>query len=70
VGDYFAGPNHVLPTNGTARFSSPLGVYDFYKRSSYIQYSQKALQRNGRDIAALAEAEGFYHHAQAIRKRM
>ena len=70
VGDYFAGPNHVLPTNGTARFSSPLGVYDFVKRTSIIRYSQKAILKNGKAIAAVAEAEGFYHHAQAVLKRL
>jgi histidinol dehydrogenase len=70
VGDYFAGPNHVLPTNGSARFFSPLGTYDFYKRTSLIRYSSRALRRNGRDIAALADAEGFHHHAQAVRKRL
>lgn len=70
VGDYFAGPNHVLPTNGSARFFSPLGTYDFYKRTSIIEYTSKALRKNGPLIAALADAEGFYHHAQAIRKRL
>jgi histidinol dehydrogenase len=70
VGDYFAGPNHVLPTNGTARFSSPLGVYDFIKRTSIIRYSQKAILRHGKAIAAVAQAEGFHHHAQAVLKRL
>lgn len=70
VGDYLAGPNHVLPTNGSARFFSPLGVYDFYKRTSLIEYSAKALKREGRYIAVLADAEGFTHHAAAVRKRM
>ena len=70
VGDYFAGPNHVLPTNGTARFSSPLGVYDYLKRTSIIRYSQKAILKNGKAIAEIAETEGFYHHAQAILKRL
>ena len=70
VGDYFAGPNHVLPTNGSARFFSPLGVYDFYKRTSLIEYSARALSREGRLIAALADAEGFVHHAAAVRKRL
>jgi len=70
VGDYFAGPNHVLPTNGTARFSSPLGVYDFVKRTSIIRYSQKAILKHGKAIAAIAEAEGFHHHAQAVLKRL
>jgi histidinol dehydrogenase len=66
VGDYFAGPNHVLPTNGTARFASPLGVYDFLKRTSIIRYSKKALQKNAANIAAIANSEGFYHHAKAV----
>jgi len=70
VGDYFAGPNHVLPTNGSARFFSPLGTYDFYKRTSLIRYSPRALARHGKDIAELADAEGFHHHAQAVRKRL
>jgi histidinol dehydrogenase len=70
VGDYFAGPNHVLPTNGSARFFSPLGTYDFYKRTSLIRYSQKAIQKHGPLIAALADEEGFTHHAQAVRKRL
>lgn len=70
VGDYFAGPNHVLPTNGTARFSSPLGVYDFVKRTSIIRYTQKAVLANGKAIATLAETEGFHHHAQAVLKRL
>jgi histidinol dehydrogenase len=70
VGDYFAGPNHVLPTNGSARFFSPLGTYDFYKRTSLIRYTPKAMKKNGPLIAALADAEGFHHHAQAVRKRL
>jgi histidinol dehydrogenase len=70
VGDYLAGPNHVLPTNGSARFFSPLGVYDFYKRTSLIEYTARAIRREGAAIAALAEAEGFFHHATAVRKRM
>jgi histidinol dehydrogenase len=70
VGDYFAGPNHVLPTNGSARFFSPLGVYDFQKRMSLIEYPARALRKHGPAIAALADAEGFYHHAEAVRKRL
>lgn len=70
VGDYFAGPNHVLPTNGSARFFSPLGTYDFYKRTSLIRYTPKAMKKHGPSIAALADAEGFHHHAQAVRKRL
>ncbi|MCL1966953.1 MAG: histidinol dehydrogenase [Fibromonadales bacterium] len=69
VGDYFAGPNHVLPTNGTARFASPLGVYDFLKRTSIIRYNQKALLKNAENIAGIAYSEGFYHHAKAVEVR-
>ncbi|MFB5660901.1 histidinol dehydrogenase [Alteribacillus sp. HJP-4] len=71
VGDYFAGPNHVLPTNGTARFSSPLNVDDFTKKSSIISYSQEAFLRDADDIASLARLEGLEAHARAveIRKR-
>ncbi|MCL2284013.1 MAG: histidinol dehydrogenase [Fibromonadales bacterium] len=70
VGDYFAGPNHVLPTNGTARFASPLGVYDFIKKTSIIRYNKKALLKNGESIAEMANSEGFYHHAKAVTIRL
>jgi len=70
VGDYFAGPNHVLPTEGTARFSSPLNVDDFMKKSSVIHYSKDALFAHGRQIIAMAEAEGLAGHANAIRVRL
>lgn len=70
VGDYFAGPNHVLPTSGTARFSSPLSTDDFSKKSSIISYSGQALQKNGEAIAAFARLEGLDAHARAIEKRM
>lgn len=70
VGDYFAGPDHVLPTNGTARFSSPLGVYDFVKRTSVINYTEKAILKQAKMIAEIAETEGFYHHAQAVLARL
>jgi histidinol dehydrogenase len=66
VGDYFAGPNHVLPTQRTARFSSALGVYDFMKRTSVLRYSQAALAESSSRIAALAEAEGLHAHAQSV----
>ena len=66
VGDYFAGPNHVLPTSGTARFSSPLGVDDFVKRSSVISYSKEALEENGEYISAIARIEGLEAHARAV----
>jgi histidinol dehydrogenase len=65
VGDYFAGPNHVLPTGRTARFSSALGVYDFVKRSSLISYSQQQMNDAARKIAAIAEAEGLQAHANS-----
>lgn len=70
VGDYFAGPNHVLPTNGTARFSSPLNVDDFIKKSSVIYYSKDALLRDGEKIMALARHEGLDAHARAIQIRL
>ncbi|WP_068777210.1 histidinol dehydrogenase [Paenibacillus sp. FJAT-26967] len=70
VGDYFAGPNHVLPTNGTARFSSPLNVDDFIKKSSVISYSKEALLANGRQIMTLARNEGLEGHARAIEVRL
>ncbi|MEH7335193.1 histidinol dehydrogenase [Neobacillus drentensis] len=70
VGDYFAGPNHVLPTNGTARFSSPLNVDDFQKKSSVIIYSEKALKDNGEKIAAFARMEGLEAHARAVEIRL
>lgn len=69
VGDYFAGPNHVLPTNGTARFSSPLNVTDFQKRSSIISYSREAFRANAEKIAAFARLEGLEAHARAIESR-
>ncbi|HET7626937.1 MAG TPA: histidinol dehydrogenase, partial [Bacillales bacterium] len=69
VGDYFAGPNHVLPTSGTARFSSPLGVDDFVKKSSVIAYSERAMRENGGKIAALARLEGLEAHARAVEMR-
>jgi histidinol dehydrogenase len=70
VGDYFAGPNHVLPTGGTARFASPLGVYDFVKRTSLIGYSPERLRRDAEDVIRLAEAEGLHGHAEAVRVRL
>lgn len=69
VGDYFAGPNHVLPTNGTARFSSPLNVDDFQKKSSIIMYSETAFRQNAAKIAAFARMEGLEAHARAIESR-
>ncbi len=69
LGDYFAGPNHVLPTNGTARFFSPLSVDDFIKKSSVISYSRDALQDVSKDIACFAEMEQLTAHANSIRIR-
>jgi len=70
VGDYFAGPNHVLPTAGTARFSSGLSVDHFIKKTSVIAYSEKALRRDGQDIIRLAELEGLEAHANSVRIRL
>jgi histidinol dehydrogenase len=70
VGDYWAGPNHVLPTAGAARFSSALGVYDFVKRTSVVRYSENQLQEVIPKIAALAEAEGLYAHASSAKIRL
>ena len=69
LGDYFAGPNHVLPTSGTARFFSPLGVASFTKRSSYIYYTKEALSEAKDDIVLIAEKEGLTAHANAIKVR-
>ncbi|HYW06419.1 MAG TPA: histidinol dehydrogenase, partial [Longimicrobium sp.] len=70
MGDYFAGPNHVLPTGGTARFASPLGVYDFVKRTSLIGYSAERMRAHAADVIRLAESEGLHGHAEAVRVRM
>lgn len=69
LGDYFAGPNHVLPTNGTAKFFSPLGVDDFIKKSSLVYYSKEALKEVHEDIIAFAKAEGLTAHANSIAVR-
>lgn len=70
VGDYIAGPSHVLPTAGTARYASPLGVYDFVKRTSIVRYAAARLLGDAAAIIALAEAEGLYGHAEAVRVRV
>ncbi len=70
LGDYCAGPNHVLPTSGTARFSSPLGVYDFQKRSSIIEVSEAGAQTLGKIAAELAYGEGLQAHARAAEMRL
>lgn len=69
LGDYLAGPNHILPTGGTARFSSPLGVWDFQKRIQYLQYSAEALLADSADVTVLAREEGLEAHARAIESR-
>jgi histidinol dehydrogenase len=70
LGDYLAGPNHVLPTGGTARFASPLGAYDFVKRTSIIQATPAAISTLGPTVAILARMEGFEGHARAIEQRL
>ena len=70
LGDYLAGPNHVLPTNGTARFFSPLSVDSFVKRMSFINYSEEVLAEVSGDIQTFAEAEGLYAHSNSIKVRM
>lgn len=70
MGDYLAGPNHVLPTSGTARFSSPLGVYDFIKRMSLIEYTPESLKRRGEACQRLALMEHLDAHAQAVKIRL
>jgi histidinol dehydrogenase len=70
LGDYCAGPNHVLPTSRTARFSSPLGVYDFQKRSSLIMVSREGSQTLGRTASVLARGEGLTAHARSAEYRL
>ncbi|MBA2571898.1 MAG: histidinol dehydrogenase [Gemmatimonadetes bacterium] len=70
LGDYYAGPNHVLPTGGTARWASPLGVYDFVKRTSLLGYSRERFLAHADDVVRLAEAEQLYGHAAAVRLRL
>jgi len=69
LGDYYAGPNHTLPTSGTARFASPLGVDDFIKKTSYIRYSKEGLEEVKQDIIDIAMDEGLFGHANAIKVR-
>ena len=69
LGDYFAGPNHVLPTNGTAKFFSPLSVDDFIKKSSVIYFSREALEPIHKDIISFAESEKLTAHANSIKVR-
>jgi histidinol dehydrogenase len=70
IGDYVAGPNHTLPTNGTARFASPLSVHDFVKRTSVVRYSEDALRAAAADAQTLAKTEGLVEHARAIEVRL
>ncbi len=70
VGDYMAGPNHILPTAGTAHFSSPLGVGDFVKRTNLISFTKSALSRFEKDVKRFAEWEGLQGHDQSVQKRM
>jgi histidinol dehydrogenase len=70
LGDYLAGPNHVLPTGGTSRFSSALGVYDFLKRTSIISYSKEAMRESANSVATLAEVEGLHAHGRSALMRV
>jgi histidinol dehydrogenase len=70
LGDYAAGPNHTLPTGGTARFSSPLGVYDFIKRSSILNFSRKGFMNLAGTVETIADAEGLQAHGNAVRVRL
>jgi histidinol dehydrogenase len=69
LGDYYSGTNHVLPTSGTARFASPLGVYDFVKRMSYTHYTRESLARARDDIIEIGASEGFDAHVNAVKVR-
>ena len=70
IGDYFAGPNHVLPTNGTSRFYSPLNTHTYLKKTSVISYTKEALINKGKYIEKLAEVEGFGAHKNAVSVRL
>ncbi|HZS39184.1 MAG TPA: histidinol dehydrogenase [Polyangia bacterium] len=70
AGDYLAGPNHVLPTGGAARYGSPLGVYDFVKRTSLLRYDEAALRAQAPDIVRLADVEGLHAHGRAVTARL
>ena len=69
LGDYYAGPNHTLPTSGTARFSSPLSVEDFVKKSAYTYYTAEALDRACKSVVTIAEEEGLYAHGRSVSYR-
>ena len=70
LGDYLAGPNHTLPTSGTARFSSPLSVDDFVKKTQFVYYSAEALKSVAKDVAYFAETEGLTAHARSAMIRL
>ncbi len=70
IGDYLAGPNHILPTAGTARFSSPLGTEDFMKRTNLIGFNRTALKRFEKDVKRFADWEGLEGHFQAVQRRV
>jgi len=70
VGDYIAGPNHVLPTNGTAKFSSGLGVLDFCKRTTFVEFNKNNLDAIGKNVVTLAKAEGLDAHAMSVALRL
>jgi histidinol dehydrogenase len=69
VGDYLAGINHTLPTGGSARFSSPLGVYNFMKRMNVVSYTEPSLKKDMKDIARVAKREGLYAHGNSVAER-
>ena len=70
IGDYFGGTNHVLPTSGTARFSSALSVDSFIKKSSFLYYSERAIQEDGEKIINIANKEGLTAHANSVKVRL
>ena len=70
VGDYLAGPNHTLPTGGTARFAGALSVETFLRHTSLIQFNREALEATGAAVLALAESEGLHSHAESVRRRL
>jgi histidinol dehydrogenase len=70
IGDYMAGPNHILPTAGTARFASPLGVEDFVKRTNLVSFTKRALRRFEKDIKRFADWEGLEGHYRSVQIRM
>jgi histidinol dehydrogenase len=70
VGDYLAGPNHTLPTSGTARFAGALSVETFLRHTSLIQFNRAALEATGRAVTTLADSEGLHSHAESVRRRL